>query len=163
GDYQSRGDYRTNLGVPLMRDGQVIGVFTLARLVMRPFTDRQIELVRTFADQAVIPIENAALVDEGQGRTRAPAGTVREPTATDGVLGIISGSAGDLAPVFHAMLAQATRICEAKFGVLWEYEDGQYRAVSWEDVPEAFVDFAREPRVWGPDTGLGRVAKAKEP
>ena len=91
---------------------------------MRPFTDKQIELVTTFADQAVIAIENVRLFDEVQARTRELTESLEQQTATSEVLQVISSSPGELEPVFQAMLENATRICEAKFGVLFRFEGG---------------------------------------
>src|SRR5450759_1500697 len=82
--------------------------------------------------------------------------------ATSEVLKVISSSPGELEPVFQAILANATRICEAKFGILFEYTDGKFCALATLDVPPAFADFHREPRVWGPDTGLGQLARVKK-
>ena len=107
------------LGVPLLREGNADRRDRRCmRRSVRPFTDKQIELVTTFADQAVIAIENVRLFDEVQARTRELTESLEQQTATSEVLQVISSSPGELEPVFEAMLANATRICEAKFGSL---------------------------------------------
>src|SRR5262249_9664037 len=113
---QKLGGYRTLLAIPLLREAEPIGVLTLLRSRRRPFTNKEIELVTTFADQAVIAIENVRLFDEVQARTRELSESLEQQTATSEVLGVISSSPGDLEPVFQTMLANATRICDAKFG-----------------------------------------------
>ena len=159
-----RGGIRTVLGVPLLREGTPIGVIILQRKAVRPFTDQQIALVTTFADQAVIAIENVRLFDEVQARTRELSEALEQQTATSEVLGIISSSPGDLEPVFEAMLANATRICEAKFGTLWLREGDAFRAVSLHNAPPAYAEARRrELRLRPPpDTALGRATSTKQ-
>jgi GAF domain-containing protein len=127
---QALGGFRTMLGIPLLREGAPIGVIALTRSVVRPFTDKQIELLTTFADQAVIAIENVRLFDEVQARTKELTESLEQQTATSEVLQVISSSPGDLQPVFEAMLEKATRICGAKFGNMLLYENGAFRRVA---------------------------------
>ena len=102
----------------------------MGRNSVRPFTDKQIELVTTFADQAVIAIENVRLFEAEQARTRELTEALEQQTATSEVLHVISSSPGELEPVFQAMLENATRICEAKFGNLFLHEGNAFRAVA---------------------------------
>src|SRR5262249_52499248 len=104
---QKLGGYRSMIGAPLLRDGIPIGVFALARRSVRPSTDKQMELLTTFADQAVIAIENVRLFDEVQARTRELSESLEQQTATAEVLSVISSSPGELEPVFRAMLENA--------------------------------------------------------
>ena len=159
---QRIGKYRTALGVPLLREGVPIGVLAMTRSSVRPFSDKQIELATTFADQAVIAIENVRLFDEVQARTTELSEALEQQTAASQVLQVISSSPGELEPVFQAMLENAMRICEAKFGILFEFADGAFRALFTLGLPPAFVHFHREPRVWGPDTGLGQLARTRQ-
>jgi GAF domain-containing protein len=131
-DFQSRGGYRTNLGVPLLREGEVFGVFVLARSILKPFTDKQIELVTTFADQAMIAIENARLFEEVQARTEDLTESLQQQTATADVLKVISRSAFDLRSVLQTLVESASRLCEADKGTITRQKGGTfYRAESY--------------------------------
>src|SRR5262249_32342903 len=113
------GGIRTYLGVPLLKEDELIGAILLYCREVRPFTDKQIDLVKNFASQAVIAIENARLLNELRQRTSDLSEALEQQTATSEVLKVISSSPGELEPVFNAMLANATRICDATFGNLF--------------------------------------------
>jgi GAF domain-containing protein len=156
----------TLLGVPLLREGIPIGVIVLQRNTVRPFTEKQIELVSTFADQAVIAIENVRLFDEVQARTAELSKALERQMATSEVLQVISSSPGELEPVFRAMLANATRICGAEFGNLFLREGQTFRAAAVHGPPTSYVDWYRREPVFDPsellNTPLARVASSKE-
>jgi len=157
------GGQRTVLGVPLLREGAAVGFMILMRKTVRPFTHKQIELVETFADQAAIAIENVRLFDEVQARTRELSEALEQQTATSEVLGIISSSPGELDPVFQAMLENATRICEAKFGVMWLCEGEGFRSVALHGPAAHVEERRREPVIYpGPELPLGRVARTRQ-
>jgi GAF domain-containing protein len=158
------GANRTVLGVPLLREGVPIGVLVVTRSTVRPFTNKQIELVTTFADQAVIAIENVRLFDEVQARTRELSEALEQQTATSEVLQVISSSPGELKPVFDAMLEKATQVCDAKFGNMLLFEDGAFRTVALHNAPEAFAEARRRNPLLRayPGTGLGRVMATKQ-
>jgi GAF domain-containing protein len=138
---QKIGGFRTMLGVPLLREGSPIGVLALTRSQVEPFSDREIGLVTTFADQAVIAIENVRLFDEVQARTRELSEALEQQTATSEVLRVISSSPGELKSVFHSMLENAVRICEAKFGVLYRYDGKLFHPEALVGAPQALVEF----------------------
>ena len=131
---------RSALAVPLMREGEAIGVLTVISNKSHAFTQKQIELVETFADQAVIAIENARLLNELRQRTDDLSESLEQQTATSEVLKVISSSPGELQPVFNTMLENATRICEAKCGLLQLLEGDGFRAVAMHGVPQAYVE-----------------------
>jgi GAF domain-containing protein len=167
-DYQLRealrlGGYHTMLGVPMLREGNIVGVFGLARTTVRPFTEKQIELVTTFADQAVIAIENARLLNELRQRTSDLGEALEQQTATSEVLRVISSSPGELEPVFEAMLANAMRICEANFGHLLLYDGESYRAAHLHNLPAAYREvWERGPIRPNPELALGRLPHTKQ-
>ena len=133
--------YRSILVVPMLRDGAAIGTIGVTRREPGAFTETQIDLLRTFADQAVIAIENVRLFDDVQKRTEDLTESLEQQTATSEVLRVISSSPGELEPVFQAMLANATRICEAKFGSMLLAEGDVLRRVALHNAPQRFVEF----------------------
>src|SRR5262249_7641815 len=157
------GGARTALGVPVLREGELIGAIAIYHQDVRPFTDKQIELVQNFAKQAVIAIENTRLLNELRQRTDDLSEALEQQTATSEVLQIISSSPGELEPVFTTMLQNALRICEAGIGNLFRYEDGTFREASSVNAPAAFMQFLRRGPVQPtPGTGLARVVQTKQ-
>ena len=158
------GGFRTFLGVPLLKEHEVIGLMFLGRQFVRPFTDKQIELVKNFAAQAVIAIENARLLNELRQRTTDLTEALEQQTATSEVLRVVSSSPGDLQPVFAAMLENALRICGANFGNLLIYESDAYRVVPMHNAPEAYASLRTSTRAIrpSPEDALGRIAATKE-
>ena len=149
---------RTVLQVPMLKEDDLVGVITIFRQEVRPFTDKQIELVSNFAKQAVIAIENTRLLNELRK-------SLQQQTATSEVLQVISSSPGELGPVFDKMLENATRVCNAEFGTMLLEEHGAFRHVALYNVPPAFVELVgRDPLVHSPRDGiLGRIAGTKQP
>jgi GAF domain-containing protein len=154
---------RTMLSLPLLRGDEAIGSLSIRRNEVRPFTDKQVELATTFADQAVIAIENVRLFDEVQARTADLSESLEQQTATSEVLQVISRSPGELQPVFQAMLANAVRLCDARFGTLNLYDGEVFRAVALHNVPPAYAE-TRRGTVIRPDPrqSLGQVLRTKE-
>src|SRR5580700_6548617 len=153
---------RSLVTVPMLKDKELIGMITVYRQEVRPFTKAQVGLLTSFAAQAVIAIENTRLLNELRQRTADLTESLEQQTATADVLRVIGSSPGDLQPVFDTMLKNATRICAAKFGILWLYADGMFRLLPSADLPPELVEFGRVPRVWGQDTALGRLARTKQ-
>jgi GAF domain-containing protein len=160
---------RTLVIVPMLKDDVLVGAFTLARQEVRPFTDKQIELVKNFAAQAVIAIENARLLNELRQRTTDLTErtidlteSLEQQTATSQVLQVVSSSPGDLEPVFAAMLENAVRICDASFGNIFRWEDDAMHLVAMHNTPRAFAEFRRRsPLPSGPQSAVSRAIATK--
>ena len=154
---------RSTMAVPMLRDRTLLGALVIYRLEVRPFTDKQISLVQNFAAQAVIAIENARLLKELRQRTDDLTEALEQQTATSDLLQVISGSPGNLEPVFQAMLENAVGICGANFGNMFLYEDDAFRTVAMFNAPEAYAN-ARMGAPFHPpsDSALGRLVATKE-
>ena len=131
---------------------------------MRPFTGKQIDLVKNFASQAVIAIDNAHLLHELRERTRELTEALERQTATSEVLQVISRSPGELAPVFNTMLENTARICEADLGTMALYEDGGFRHVALFGAPPAYAELRQNEPVVRPhvDAPLGLLARTRQ-
>ncbi len=155
------GGVRSMIGVPLIRESEPIGVIALARNRVEPFTDREIELVTTFADQAVIAIENVRLFEAEQQRTKELTESLEQQTATSEVLQVISSSPGDLEPVFAAMLEKAVRICDATFGNIYRWDGEALRIVAAHNTPRAFADHRNRSPIFAGTSVPSRMAATK--
>jgi GAF domain-containing protein len=155
---QKLGGYRTILGVPMMREGTPIGVLTLTRSDVRPFTDKQIELVTTFADQAVIAIENVRLFDEVQARTEELSESLQRQTATADVLKIISRSTFDLKSVLQTLVESAGRLCGADYATISRQKDGVLFFAEAYGYSSEFIEYVKAmPVERGHGTATGRA------
>src|SRR6266700_2304675 len=150
------GGIRTLLQVPMLKQNEVVGVISIYRREVRPFTEKQVALVTSFASQAVIAIENARLLNELRD-------SLEQQTATSEVLGVISSSPGKLEPVFQTMLSNAARLCDASYGVLWLCEGDTFRAAALHGpLPKEFAERVRRGLSPGSATGLAHVAKTRQ-
>src|SRR3954454_14831677 len=162
GGAQAIGGYRAALGVPLLRDGRVMGVIFVAKLIPQPYTEKQIELVATFADQAVIAIENVRLFEEVQARTRDVAETLESQTATSDVLGVISRSPSDIQPVLDAIAQTAAQLCKADFAFVYKLDAGAFQVAATNNAESDWVQYVRSsPVTPGRDTVVARVLLEK--
>ena len=160
------GGVRTMLAVPMLKENELIGAFTLFRQEVRPFTDKQIALVASFANQAIIGIENMRLLNELRQRTNDLTErtadlteALEQQTAASEVLEVISSSPGDLEPVFASMLEKAVRICDAAFGNIYRWDGDALHLVATRNTPPAFAE-ARRYSLFkrpGPKTVTGRM------
>jgi class 3 adenylate cyclase/putative methionine-R-sulfoxide reductase with GAF domain len=164
------GGVRTILFVPLLKGDELIGVFALQRQEVRPFTDWQIELVKNFAAQAVIAIENARLLNELRQRTTDLtertadlSEALEQQTATSEVLQVISNSPGDLQPVFATMLANAVRICDAKWGTIHRWDGDALQLMATHNLPPAFAEARRRSASYRPHPSsmFGRMFESR--
>ena len=158
------GGLHTMLGIPLLREGMPIGVIVLQRKSVQPFTEKQIELATTFADQAVIAIENVRLFEEVQARTRELSEALEQQTATSDVLQVISSSPGELKLVFQAMLENAVRLCGAAFGTLFRFDNKLFHPAASVGTPPEMVEFQRQqgPFLPWPGSQFDRMFKTKQ-
>ncbi len=150
---------RTIIGVPMLKDDKVVGAIVIYRQEVRPFTDKQVELLTNFAAQAAIAIENTRLLSELRE-------SLAQQTATSEVLEVISSSPGELQPVFDTMLAKATQVCEATYGTMWLCEGADFRSAAIHgDLPPAYVELRRSGTLVhpGPEAPMRRVVETREP
>jgi two-component system, NtrC family, sensor kinase len=157
-EVQKRVGFRTVLGVPMLREGNPIGAIVLMRLAVRPFTHKQIELATTFADQAVIGIENVRLFEAEQARTRELTESLQQQTATAEVLTTISRSAFDLKSVLQTLVESAARLCDADKGAIARQIDGVfYRTESYGFPAEVMERWRNMPVTPERDSAAGRA------
>jgi len=164
-EIQARYGFRTVLTVPMLREGESVGVIALLRFQMRPFASAEISLVQTFADQAVIAIENVRLFKELQARNIEITESLEQQTATADILRVISSSPTDLQPVFDTILEHATRLCDAHLGLLGLYDGERYKTVAQRGGNADFANWVIARGPYEPDTGggLARMITERRP
>ena len=159
-EVQRLGGFRTHLGLPLLREGKPIGILIVSRATVQPFDDKHIALLTTFADQAVVAIENTRLFEAEQQRSRELAESLERQTATSEVLQVISSSPGDLQPVFEAMLEKAARICDAKFGNIYRWDGELMHLLAAHNTPPALAEVRRQ-SAFRPSSLVKRMVETK--
>ena len=160
------GGVRTTVLVPMLRENELVGIVAIFRQDVRPYTDKQIDLLQNFAAQAVIAIENARLLNELHQRTDDLGKALQQQTATAEVLKVIARTQGELQPVFETMLAKATELCGASYGALWlRVDDGFRYAALHGDLPQIWTDHLRNGTVIRvrPDVPLARLMQTLRP
>ncbi len=163
-EHQRLGGFRTMLGVPLLRENTLAGIFFLSRREVEAFTDKQIELVTTFADQAVIAIENVRLFKELEDRNRQLSESLEQQTATSEILGVIASSPTDTQPVLDTVIANAVKLAGAKLGHIRLY-DGELLPVAahYGEMPELVATLYRNPLRATPGSPVGRAIIERKP
>jgi class 3 adenylate cyclase/putative methionine-R-sulfoxide reductase with GAF domain len=158
------GGARSQVTVPMLKDEALIGAIVIYRQEVRPFTDKQVELVKNFAAQAVIAMENTRLLNELRQRTDDLTESLEQQTATSEVLRVISSSPGELEPVFQAMLKNATRICEAKFGTLYRFDGNAFYHAAGSGTPTQLLERQKRQGLFLPEPGtlMDRVLQARQ-
>jgi GAF domain-containing protein len=156
------GGVRSHVSVPLLKENELIGVISIYRQEVRPFTDKQIDLLKNFAAQAVIAIENTRLLNELRQRTDDLSKALEQQTATSEVLRVISSSPGELEPVFQSMLANAVRICEAKFGFMYRHDSDTWEVTAVHGAAPVYAKYAQGVKQPGPETVVARIARTKQ-
>jgi class 3 adenylate cyclase/putative methionine-R-sulfoxide reductase with GAF domain len=166
GDDAKTQGFRSLLAVPMLKDGQALGAIVIAQTQRGRFPEQQIQLLRTFADQAVIAIENVRLFEAEQQRSHELSESLEQQTATSEVLKVIGSSPGELDPVFQTMLAKAIELCEASYGAMWLREGDTYRNAAFHgDLPPAFVGQWRSETMYRPrsDVPLALAIQTRQP
>jgi GAF domain-containing protein/DNA-binding response OmpR family regulator len=158
-EYARLGGYRTRLMVPLVQGDRVLGVISVTREAPTPFPERRVELLKTFADQAVIAIENVRLFRELEARNHELTQALEQQTATSEILGVISGSPTEAQPVFDAIVTSAVRLCEAGGGALFRFEGEMLTVSAMVAGGQAMQDALRAlyPAAPRADTAIGRA------
>jgi GAF domain-containing protein len=160
---QQQHGHRTTLATPLLQRGVAIGSILIRRMDVKPFSDSQIRLLETFANQAAVAIEHLRLFQETQARSQELAEALERQTATSEVLQVISASQGALGPVFESVLENAVRICGAEFGILFQLADGEFHAAAMVNVPEAYWEHLKSgSHRFGRGTATGRAAMTRK-
>jgi len=154
--------WRSMLAVPMLREGNPFGAICVMRGEPGAFSETHIKLFRTFADQAVIAIENVCLFEAEQQRTRQLSESLEQQTAAAEVLRVISSSPGQLEPVFQSMLANAVRICEAKFGFMYRYDSDTWEVTAVHGAAPVYAKYAQGVKQPGPETVVARIARTKQ-
>ena len=161
---QSLGGYRAMLGVPLLREGTCIGVMTITRKTPQPFTTKQIELVTTFADQAVIAIENVRLFDEVQARTRELSQSIGELRALGEVSHAVNSTL-DLETVLTTIVAKATQLSNTEAGAIYVFDDAsrEFRLRATYGMDDEIIAAIRDRHIHLGETAIGRAVEQRTP